>query len=317
MSSSPEVATSSDKPNDFVNKETFIQFLKDELNSSLQSKDVLVHELIKQFQIHNIYNYEIFSQLEVNDLNEILGSLMSLNQDSKLRKKLLVHLKILINKTLDGLKSTSIDVETFNDTTIKDLFLQQDSKLDSLNITFQDFRKRLFDEIQISRTQSNDETNETLNRKTLKPANSASSISTVTPSSDSNNSKPSLTTAPSLTTLNPTKPTQGGKGNGDEPFKQLKASKQDSSQKILMNAMLKHNIPLSRLDEYVLIISYQDKEMIMTDEDKPVEIFKNLKKKGFQPAIMLREVDKLIRGTTSPHDLGDDDDENDTPGGRL
>ena len=55
----------------------------------------------------------------------------------------------------------------------------------------------------------------------------------------------------------------------------------------------------------------------MTEEDRPVEIFKNLKKRGFQPAIMLREVDKLIRGTTSPNDLRDVEDENDTPGGRL
>ena len=255
MSSSSDVATSSDKPNDFVNKETFTQFLKNELNSSLQSKDVLVHELIKQFNIHNIHSYEIFSQLEVNDLDEILSSIMSLNKDSKLRKKLLVHLKILINKTLDGLKSNSVDVETFSDSTIKDLFLQQDSKLDNLSITFQDFRKRLFDEIQVTRRQPNDESNDALNRNILKPANSASSISTVTPSAESNNSKQSLTSAPSLTTLNPIKPTQGGKGNGDEPFKQLKASKQDSSQKILMNAMLKHNIPLRRIDEYVLISS--------------------------------------------------------------
>ncbi|GMM40388.1 Ste50 protein [Hanseniaspora uvarum] len=317
MSSSPELITNKEKPVDFTAQETFLQFLKDELSSSLQSKDILIHELIKQFQIHNIYNYDIFSQLEIEDLNEILGSLMSLNKDSKLRKKILIHLKILINKTLDGLKSTAVDVDTFNDTTIKDLFLQQDSKLDSLNITFQDFKKRLFDELQVVRTSPTEETNENIPKKTLRPANSASSISTVTPTTSENSSKYSVPSAPSLTTLNSSKPTQGGKGNGDEPFKQLKASKQDSSQKILMNAMLKHNIPLSRLDEYVLIISYQDKEMVMTDEDKPVEIFKNLKKKGFQPAIMLREVDKVLRGTSGQNELGDADDENNTPGGRL
>lgn len=310
MSSSPDIIENADETRISTNKETFIQFLKDELGSSLISKDVLLHELIKQFQIHNIYNYEIFSQLDVDDLNEILSNLMSLNKDSKLKRRLLIELKILINKTLDGLKSTAVDVRTFNDTTIKDLFLQQDSKIDSLNITFQDFKKRLFDEI-TKKDESSD-----LSKKTLTPAKSMSNMSVTQPHSEGN-FKPTLNTAPSLTTLNPTRPTQGGKGNGDEPFKQLKASKQDSSQKILMNAMLKHNIPLSRLDEYDLIISYQDKEIIMTEDDKPVEIFKNLKRKGYQPAIMLREVDKLNRGSAALNDMDSNNDGNNTPGGRL
>lgn len=309
MSSSPDIVEKADEARISTDRETFIQFLKDELSSSLISKEALVNELIKQFQIHNIYNYEIFCQLEVDDLNEILSSLMSLNKDSKLKRRLLVELKILINKTLDGVKSTAVDVRTFNDTTIKDLFLQQDSKIDSLNITFQDFKKRLFDEIT-----KNDPSD--LSKKTLTPTRSVSSMSVTQPHSEGN-SKPSLNTAPSLTTLNPTRPTQGGKGNGDEPFKQLKASKQDSSQKILMNAMLKHNIPLSRLDEYVLIISYQDKEIIMTEDDRPVEIFKTLKKKGYQPAIMLREVDKLNRGFAALSDMDSGNDGNNTPGGRL
>ncbi|KAH7590913.1 Protein STE50 [Nakaseomyces glabratus] len=99
-----------------------------------------------------------------------------------------------------------------------------------------------------------------------------------------------------------------------EPLKQLKASKEDSCEKILKNAMVRHNLADQDWKQYVLVISYGDQERILDLAEKPVVIFKNLKRQGLHPSIMLRrrgdfeEVDMSMNGLSSA-DV--------TPGGRL
>ncbi|AGO10809.1 AaceriAFR706Cp [[Ashbya] aceris (nom. inval.)] len=91
----------------------------------------------------------------------------------------------------------------------------------------------------------------------------------------------------------------------NEPLKQLRASKEDSTEKILKNAMKKHNLNEADWRQYVLVICYGDKERILEMDEQPVVIFKSLKQQGLHPAIMLRQ-------------KGDFEEVGDlTPGGRL
>ncbi|QLL31200.1 hypothetical protein HG536_0B00610 [Torulaspora globosa] len=95
----------------------------------------------------------------------------------------------------------------------------------------------------------------------------------------------------------------------NEPLKQLRASKEDSCEKILKNAMKRHNLADHDWRQYVLVICYGDQERILELEEKPVVIFKNLKQQGLHPAIMLRR-----RGDFEELNMGG---ESATPGGRL
>ncbi|AET37306.1 Ste50p Ecym_1048 [Eremothecium cymbalariae DBVPG len=91
----------------------------------------------------------------------------------------------------------------------------------------------------------------------------------------------------------------------NEPLKQLRASKEDSTEKILKNAMKKHNLNEVDWRQYVLVICYGDQERILEMDEQPVVIFKNLRQQGLHPAIMLRQ-------------KGDFEEVGDlTPGGRL
>lgn len=98
-------------------------------------------------------------------------------------------------------------------------------------------------------------------------------------------------------------------GIGNEPLKQLRASKEDSCERILKNAMKRHNLADHDWRQYVLVICYGDQERILDLEEKPVLIFKNLKQQGLHPAIMLRR-----RGDFEELNMAGDDV---TPGGRL
>lgn len=282
-------------------KQPFLQFVKQELSISLTNKDILIYELIKQFENNNIRDYEIFKELETDDLAEILESLVSLNQDAKAKRMILIQLRLLINKVQEEMKSKggNINKDDIGSALTADFYLQLDTKVDHVVTQFNDFKLRLFKEL--PKNTEHEYVNESGSAPSPSALTPAASMTTLTPFH--NAKKPSLQSLSSSLSPQIQTPTS------EEPFKQLKASKQDSSQKILMNAMIKHNIPLSKLNEYILIISYQDKEIIMTNDDKPVEIFKSLKKSGYQPAIMLREVDKV--------NMGFEEEGQETPGGRL
>ncbi|CDO92717.1 unnamed protein product [Kluyveromyces dobzhanskii CBS 2104] len=74
-----------------------------------------------------------------------------------------------------------------------------------------------------------------------------------------------------------------------EPMKQLRASKEDSCEKVLRNAMKRHNLNEADWRQHVLVICYGDQERVLELEEKPVQIFKSLKQQGLHPAIMLRQ----------------------------
>lgn len=74
-----------------------------------------------------------------------------------------------------------------------------------------------------------------------------------------------------------------------EPMKQLRASKEDSCEKVLRNAMKRHNLNEADWRQHVLVICYGDQERVLELDEKPVQIFKSLKQQGLHPAIMLRQ----------------------------
>ena len=97
----------------------------------------------------------------------------------------------------------------------------------------------------------------------------------------------------------------------NEALKQLRASKEDSCERILKNAMKRHNLADQDWRQYVLVICYGDQERLLELNEKPVIIFKNLKQQGLHPAIMLRR-----RGDFEEVAMMNGSD-NVTPGGRL
>ncbi|CAI4056457.1 Ste50p SKDI_03G0390 [Saccharomyces kudriavzevii IFO 1802] len=97
----------------------------------------------------------------------------------------------------------------------------------------------------------------------------------------------------------------------NEALKQLRASKEDSCERILKNAMKRHNLADHDWRQYVLVICYGDQERLLELHEKPVIIFKNLKQQGLHPAIMLRR-----RGDFEEVAVTNGGD-NITPGGRL
>ncbi|SCU98952.1 LAME_0G01200g1_1 [Lachancea meyersii CBS 8951] len=99
---------------------------------------------------------------------------------------------------------------------------------------------------------------------------------------------------------------QPAAGVGNEPLKHMRASKEDSCERILKSAMKRHGLSEQDWRQYVLVICYGDQERILELDEKPVQIFKNLKQQGLHPAIMLRQ-----RGDFEEVSNGL------TPGGRL
>ncbi|KAH3899570.1 related to Protein STE50 [Saccharomycodes ludwigii] len=125
-----------------------------------------------------------------------------------------------------------------------------------------------------------------------------------------------------ITPINPviTKTSAGDNkhNNSIEPLKQLRASKEDSCEKVLRHAMKKHNLDDQDWRDYVLIICYGDKERILHADEKPVTIFKSLKQQGLHPAIMLRQKDDEYFVTSNGGTTGISGSNPDiTPGGRL
>ncbi|CDR40384.1 CYFA0S05e00166g1_1 [Cyberlindnera fabianii] len=90
-----------------------------------------------------------------------------------------------------------------------------------------------------------------------------------------------------------------------EPLKQLRASTDDPCSKILQAAMKRHKLN-DDWRNYALVICYGDQERILELDEKPVQIFKELKEKGEHPAIMLRQ-----KADFSGKKLSE------TPGGKL
>lgn len=89
-----------------------------------------------------------------------------------------------------------------------------------------------------------------------------------------------------------------------EPLKQLRASTEDPTSKVLQAAMKRHRLVDADWHNFALVICYGDKERILENDEKPVQIFKELKENGKHPAIMLRQKSFTV-------------DVSSTPGGKL
>ncbi|CAI1870509.1 hypothetical protein SEUBUCD646_0C00410 [Saccharomyces eubayanus] len=126
---------------------------------------------------------------------------------------------------------------------------------------------------------------------------------------DSKNKLPQISTNQFHSGATSTSNTPGPSPN--EALKQLRASKEDSCERILKNAMKRHNLADQDWRQYVLVICYGDQERLLELNEKPVIIFKNLKQQGLHPAIMLRR-----RGDFEEVAMMNGSD-NVTPGGRL
>lgn len=100
-------------------------------------------------------------------------------------------------------------------------------------------------------------------------------------------SNSSLTSMHSPTTAAATLQPQAAKPVS-EPLKQLRASTDDPCSKILQAAMKRHKLN-DDWRNYALVICYGDQERILDLDEKPVQIFKELRENGKHPAIMLRQ----------------------------
>ncbi|SMN20118.1 similar to Saccharomyces cerevisiae YCL032W STE50 Protein involved in mating response [Maudiozyma saulgeensis] len=115
-------------------------------------------------------------------------------------------------------------------------------------------------------------------------SNSSMSINTQSQMALGSTQKPKLGTNHSSTNV---EHTQSG-SSSNEPLKQLRASKDDSCEKILKNAMKRHGLNDQDWRQYVLVICYGDQERPLELDETPVTIFKSLKQQGLHPSIMLR-----------------------------
>lgn len=143
------------------------------------------------------------------------------------------------------------------------------------------------------------------NAAVVHPMGSTTSLQTKPPSLSN---KPSMTRSGSSQFNAAMTPGLLSSGS-NEPLKQLRASKEDSCERILKNAMKRHHLNEQDWKQYVLVICYGDQERILDLEEKPVVIFKNLKQQGLHPAIMLRRRGDFEELNMSGEDV--------TPGGRL
>lgn len=134
---------------------------------------------------------------------------------------------------------------------------------------------------------SPNDTHQTLQRKQSESKHSKSNRSSALFSTNSNyasnSSLPSINspTNSGATLQQPVKPVS-------EPLKQLRASTDDPCSKILQAAMKRHKLN-DDWRNYALVICYGDQERILELDEKPVQIFKELRENGKHPAIMLRQ----------------------------
>lgn len=248
-----------------------------------------------------------------------------------------IKLKIMINK----LKDNNVNTDNVSTTdrerlqqqeenmtlVLNNLYSTVTTKLQDYQSQYQQLRMDILDLVKNTDTNNNNE--ETTLRPKIRRSTSSrrnqsrsteSSIPTLAqrrtestnsidvPHSPSKNSFNSTNLAPTPTNVNAASPTH------NEALKQLRASKDDSSEKILKSAMRRHNLNDKDWRQYVLVIGYGDQERILEAHENPVVVFKNLKQQGLHPTIMLRRRGDFEE-LQSNDMLGRGDGV--TPGGRL
>lgn len=120
------------------------------------------------------------------------------------------------------------------------------------------------------------------------PHHKSHSNSSVSIGSGAAPQKPRLPSSVSAPHVEYAQGVQASNAAANEALKQLRASKEDSCEKILKNAMKRHNLDERDWRQYVLVICYGDQERPLELNETPVTIFKTLKQQGLHPSIMLR-----------------------------
>lgn len=137
-----------------------------------------------------------------------------------------------------------------------------------------------------SHSNSPNDHHSTSNRKSLDFKSKSQRNSTILPNVQSPTSGTTSVAPP------PVKPVS-------EPLKQLRASTDDPCSKILQAAMKRHKLN-DDWRNYALVICYGDRERILELDEKPVQIFKELRDKGEHPAIMLRQKSNYVDTRGAP-----------------
>lgn len=311
--------------------------------SSLQIKesDVLCANIL-----NNEITGDLLPDLSLDDCKDLCQSneSNSLNNEDETLKKA-IQLKIMINK-LKNSEQTSIDQEKLDEQqenmtiVLKNLYSTVTTKLQDYQSQYTQLRMDILDLVKnsdpivehtsttsiIKDQVESDEATLQPQRPSMKHSGSSrrshssrpseSSIQTSqrrpeTPVTDV--SRPAFNNSHSMGNISTTE-TVSSPSHADGALKQLRASKDDSSEKILRSAMRRHNLNDKDWRQYVLVIGYGDQERILEPHENPVVVFKNLKHQGLHPTIMLRR-----RGDFEELQSGEVFQSNDdvTPGGRL
>ncbi|KAL6947383.1 hypothetical protein ACO0QE_002266 [Hanseniaspora vineae] len=304
------------------NTQSLIEFLDFNLNKKRirdgengeviieEDEPIFTKEMKDAFEQNKI-NGGNFVDLGVDDLKELLF----LDQDTsseilQKQRRALVGMKLLINK-LNTKTESSLIIDNLSSMyqVLNDKFLAYQNQYNKLRL----------DVLEIIRTTNN--VAPTLEHSVSTPnVHRSGSVDKFNKHNDIQgqhaNSQPTLVQKASTYSLGQATIANGSSNNSSsnpelnseaqagEPLKQLRASKEDSCEKVLKNAMRKHNLQDQDWRSYVLVICYGDQERILSNDEKPVTIFKSLKKSGLHPAIMLRQKDDMQLDSN-------------TPGGRL
>lgn len=286
----------------------FARWTVDEVTSwCVSSLEITTDDPIVEQIRENRVSGELLGELTFDDCKELCGD--DLNKA--------VQLKVLLNRLRNdaGRDAKLQEQQEHMVVTLRNLYSTVSQKLQEYQTQYAKLR---LDVLEIVKTSNVSPAHETPSHPTQPsedyfgglhhPADYASA--TPVPLSSMPRKSSSLSTRPppnrsGSSHLNETP----GSAISNEPLKQLRASKEDSCEKILKNAMKRHNLADHDWRQYVLVICYGDQERILELEEKPVVIFKNLKQQGLHPAIMLRR-----RGDFEELNMGG---ESATPGGRL
>lgn len=268
--------------------------------------------VIEQIRSNNISG-ELLPELTFDDCNELCG------QDLKKA----VRLKVLLNKLQSDADQESQLKETQEHMVValKNLYSTVSQKLQEYQSQYTKLRMDVLEIVKNSNVSPKIPAHSGPSHAFPAPDDyfggshhgteyASTQFATPVPPSSMPRKSSSLSTRPApnkstSTNLNDTP----GNAISNEPLKQLRASKEDSCEKILKNAMRRHNLADHDWRQYVLVICYGDQERVLELEEKPVLLFKNLRQQGLHPAIMLRR-----RGDFEELSMGG---ENATPGGRL
>lgn len=278
------------------------------------------HAICNTIREHEITG-ELLPDLSLSDCQELC------EEDPKMA----VRLKVIVNKFASeqeaNRQAAQMAVQQELLESIRLMYTNISAKLQDYQYQYASLKSSVLETVKNSSPRvrgSNVELDSIPARPELKSAQTMTAMSsgTVKPfyhHTDSHSSSPNVVTTASRqgssTSINMQNTVQSSQPNKTqsplEPLKQLRASKEDSCERVLKSAMARYNLNDQDWRKYVLVICYGEQERILDLNEKPVVIFKNLKQQGLHPSIMLRK-----RGDFQELDMTQYNGDI-TPGGRL